>query len=1704
MSETVDDEIVNSTTSTSDSLDPKEQNIPMNNTISNSDVDSTPLDSSTIATIDSSLATTTIKDDNTSSLSTNATTTDIQINSATDVDEDLVQNDSITTPRLSMSIDAQPMDPEISIASPTDAAVENNTSSSSSLTELPNANTSNGVDGASTSPEFVYFSGTTRPHARRLADYFLVIGRSEEKNQPLVPLRRLSRSNSQTVQPISDLIVHTTEKNKTELPNDYNYVTDFSNSECNVNAGFMRSPIYLAECRLPRKNPAASKENKNEPMLLMPITAIDVIYVDKKETPKPGFTVLPNLLNKGVIGKNVAICIERDRKKSPIVDVKIISVSAGNGQSSPSKHTAHDEQCPPDYVMVKKSISTNKGRDLYICYKIAARRAVEYQAYEPFVLDRFPPFDLYDQPLEPQGVAMLCFPRGMVMQQRMTLPTFMTFVITQQDGTEMYGAALIFYEQISNYLEVTSATSTPSTSKAASKPGTPSNTSSSTATTESSTAATQRKRVVWCPKCLCLLSHHPHYDIFKTFLNQLYRIAVSPSDLPIERYIGNFFYDVPVPTPLFPQVRFKMGHAHLQMTAPQRLGLPYRHISLIPLFKCLSTANIVSVFEHLLREGKLVLVSSNTTLLTPIAEAIRIIMFPLRWQCVFIPVLPTNLSYTIRAPVPFIVGIHRSFLDEIRIPSDVMQVDLDRNRISQPVSPEDSTDSPLLPLPEPIRNRLLKELNSFVDFYVPVKDEHSNSELDSYTAPLEVTDEDHAHFHDLSIRITFMRVLIRFLSKYRQFCILRKTDEDDEGFDIDRLFDRKSFLTSFPSSLVDYARQFTNTQGFSDFIYNRVSPTSSMEEFLFFDWCCALTRESPLKTNRDDSKSTDKNKKDKKPLFKKDDAKTENGNEGYQLGSLSVEKVEELTMMPPAVVPFLYPPGQEKVYIAEGPDSSDCPSGLFNYKTFPKLDLTKFSQSARQQLSLQTAHAIAHAEAEAKAAAAKRAMKARQKELNASQSSPRNQSSPTKSPKEVNFSFESLPTPLRNNSGGRKFRFDSTVDAKEALDKIVLSLFPLLNGLKVLESRKSADDKLMKKHLASIYELWFALFVSECEKDRARRSATAPPLTVDDLLAKATTTATAKRANGEVLTITEQPAFSSVKLDSHVLSPDEELQAHRDLLAMYSHLHTMVLKGILPTECIMEEMALFCLRASLKDEFQQLYRLLSFSVPTPSSSFFSSLTRVGMSTLPYQPCSSEFLLRMMQEREKRMRETPELFNKFEYPLSMETLAKCTKCTYSLSGEEITAGWLATDRLTTTCPLCESAVQPSFIITKSNSETLKVDYVKATQLRSTIHAMCVLQKQVARAEADASETHSSGSTAVTDFGESGRVNLYDSSTIDPLTVTTHDYLNCIRDNPFLLWNCFWYWVSRGKHSNEIGQLPFEFLFKSEFSEDQPKSSLMLQFDSPTYRLECKPFHPWKIIQEIIEPETESISPPSSSPVLMSSDSSSSFLNTGGSNASDEESSLSLSADTLDTDTQVNSSTSATSTLSNIVSTNDTTSAPPTTLSPSPPPTTITPLNGAEKVKSWKDIVGMLHDKKDNHKPLGRAVIEILRIRKERKGWTAAEREADGNNDHFTNSMYRELALLMSPHSDLVTFANDYRSAHTSLESTIESHKKAIEVDTTGKNRTQLMTVLQEAIALRAEVLPFDAPPSDRLVRLITSVRRCYINQKGVVVPPPHKS
>ena len=98
------------------------------------------------------------------------------------------------------------------------------------------------------------------------------------------------------------------------------------------------------------------------------------------------------------------------------------------------------------------------------------------------------------------------------------------------------------------------------------------------------------------------------------------------------------------------------------------------------LLASLDVENLILVLTLVLLEQKVVFHSGRPALLTAVGEAIKSILFPLKWQCTDIPMCPLSLANYIQAPVPFIIGIDsRYMMMSEEFPDDVAFVDLDAN-----------------------------------------------------------------------------------------------------------------------------------------------------------------------------------------------------------------------------------------------------------------------------------------------------------------------------------------------------------------------------------------------------------------------------------------------------------------------------------------------------------------------------------------------------------------------------------------------------------------------------------------------------------------------------------------------------------------------------------------------------------------------------------------------------------------------------------------------------------------------------------------------------------------------------------------------------------------------------------------------------------------------------------------------------------------
>jgi hypothetical protein len=157
---------------------------------------------------------------------------------------------------------------------------------------------------------------------------------------------------------------------------------------------------------------------------------------------------------------------------------------------------------------------------------------------------------------------------------------------------------------------------------------------------------------------------------------------------PLERYVMNLCIEASSPINSATQVELAIRELRLYARKEAINEIPgSRNTDLYALFRCLSIPNIITLFEYVLSESRIILLSSYTSMLHLASNALIALIYPLTWSAVFIPVLPVRLIQALEAPCPYIVGVERRY-DNLELPDDdFVLVDLDENVIESTAPP---------------------------------------------------------------------------------------------------------------------------------------------------------------------------------------------------------------------------------------------------------------------------------------------------------------------------------------------------------------------------------------------------------------------------------------------------------------------------------------------------------------------------------------------------------------------------------------------------------------------------------------------------------------------------------------------------------------------------------------------------------------------------------------------------------------------------------------------------------------------------------------------------------------------------------------------------------------------------------------------------------------------------------------------------------
>ncbi|KAL3824778.1 hypothetical protein ACJIZ3_020807 [Penstemon smallii] len=392
--------------------------------------------------------------------------------------------------------------------------------------------------------------------------------------------------------------------------------------------------------------------------------------------------------------------------------------------------------------------------------------------YLPFLLDQYPPSNHTLYPPPPPQLPTCVLPAGVQFytSKNPSVPRSYPIVLTEGDGSKIYVSCIEFRDPVCD--DVAEAHRIPPNS--------------------------------FADKCICLVSRAPAFAILREALEELFLLCFSPSgsSKPLWEVIAHLVSNVPLPTPGKDRVLFAIENSLLAVEVPPKDGLPHVDISFQPLVQCLDVDNFIKLFTAVLLERRILLRSDKYSLLTLVSEAICHLIYPFRWQHVYIPLLFFSGVDYIDAPTPYMMGLH-SGVDTFGLVMDgVVVVDLEHNLIT--------TTEDIPPIPEPENSSLRGDLMKLLYPNV-VGIDHMKTGSFIEQCPRGGS-RPWGEDHDLHLRFIFLKFFASILGGYRNFIENTAT----HVFNSQAFLKKRSRSTNQPPDPM--ISQFVESQGFFDYL----------------------------------------------------------------------------------------------------------------------------------------------------------------------------------------------------------------------------------------------------------------------------------------------------------------------------------------------------------------------------------------------------------------------------------------------------------------------------------------------------------------------------------------------------------------------------------------------------------------------------------------------------------------------------------------------------------------------------------------------------------------------------------------------------------------------------------------------------------------------------------------------------------------------
>lgn len=185
--------------------------------------------------------------------------------------------------------------------------------------------------------------------------------------------------------------------------------------------------------------------------------------------------------------------------------------------------------------------------------------------------------------------------------------------------------------------------------------------------------------------CLCMLSGFAWPNVFYKMLNHISLVMNNASQSDLDTILTRIYH-----TDL-PNVGDVMtfdccnGTQRLEVSVPDLSRLPTLRDDkfMLEYFNAVNQKQMLAIYASLLKERRIIFTSRKLSQLSSCIYAVATMLYPMVWQSVFIPVLPSQLADMLMAPMPFLIGVPKQVLQasNMRDLGDVVIVDLEEKTL---------------------------------------------------------------------------------------------------------------------------------------------------------------------------------------------------------------------------------------------------------------------------------------------------------------------------------------------------------------------------------------------------------------------------------------------------------------------------------------------------------------------------------------------------------------------------------------------------------------------------------------------------------------------------------------------------------------------------------------------------------------------------------------------------------------------------------------------------------------------------------------------------------------------------------------------------------------------------------------------------------------------------------------------------------------